>query len=112
MTFTDTFQLNALAPFNFDLSAQIFCSGDSQIHVYENGMFHQVLRINGSLVLVKVTSQGTIEQPKLTVELTSNNTLTPQEKQKVEKTIRFIFNLDFDLYSFKRKSKKTLQCTK
>ena len=100
MTFTDTFQLNALAPFNFDLSAQIFSSDDSQIRFYENGVFHQVLRINGSFVLVKLNSHGTIEKPKLTIDLKSNNPITPLEKLKVEETIRFIFNLDFDLCSF------------
>lgn len=100
MPFTETFQLQALAPFNFDLSAQIFSSGDNQIRAYANGVFHQVLRLNGNLVLAKLTSKGTIEQPKLTIELKSNNPLTPQDKQTTEETIRFIFNLDFNLSSF------------
>lgn len=100
MTFTETFQLQALAPFNFDLCAQIFSSGDPEIRSYANGEFHQVLEINGNLVLVKLTSHGTIEQPKIAVELKSNNPLTPQDKKNAEKAIRFIFNLGFDLCSF------------
>ncbi len=72
MTFTETFTVQALAPFNFDLTAQIFSSGDKQIRTYANGKFHQVLRINGNLVLVILTSTGTVEQPKLNVELKSN----------------------------------------
>ena len=105
MTFTETFQLQALAPFNFDLSAQIFSSGDTQIRTYLNGEFHQVLRINGNLVLVKLTSNGTIEQPKLIVELKSNNPITPKSKQTAEETIRLIFNLGFDLCSFYKEVK-------
>jgi DNA-3-methyladenine glycosylase II len=59
-----------------------------------------VLRLNGNLVLVKLTSNGTIQQPKISVELKSNNLITLQDKKTAEETIRFIFNLDFDLCSF------------
>lgn len=100
MASTETFTVQALAPFNFELTAHIFSSGDGQIRSYANGVFHQVLRIDGNLVLVKLASSGTVEKPKLTVELTSSNPLTPQGKRIAEETIRFIFNLNFDLYSF------------
>jgi len=100
MTFTETFTLQALAPFNFDLSAQIFSSGDTQIRAYANDEFHQVLRLNSTLVLVKLTSKGTIQQPKIAVELNSNKPLTPKDKQTAENTVYFIFNLGFDLCSF------------
>lgn len=102
MAFTETFTIQALAPFNFDLTAHIFSSGDNQIHAYANGEFHQVLRLDGNLVLISVTSNGNIEQPELTVELKSNNSITPQDKQAAEETTRFIFNLDFNLTSFYR----------
>ena len=105
MTFTETLQLQALAPFNFDLSAQIFSSGDKQIRAYANGAFHQVLRLDGNLALISITSIGTIEQPELTVELKSNNPITPPDKKTTEETIRFIFNLDFNLCSFYKEVK-------
>jgi DNA-3-methyladenine glycosylase II len=100
MTFTQTFTDQALAPFNFNLSAQIFSSGDKQIRTYANGKFYQVLRINGNLVLINLNSIGTIQQPKLNVELQSNNPLTSQDNEKAREIIKFIFNLDFDLESF------------
>jgi DNA-3-methyladenine glycosylase II len=100
MTFTETFTLHPLAPFNFDLTAQIFSSGDEQLRSYANGVFHQVLRINGNLVLVKLASDGTVEQPNLMVELQSNNPITPCDKQIAMQTIQFIFNLAFDLCAF------------
>jgi DNA-3-methyladenine glycosylase II len=100
MTFTETFTLQAPAPFNFDLSAQIFLSGDKEIRGYADGVFHQVLEINRNLVLVKLTSQGTIQHPKIAVELNSNKPLTPKDKQTAAETIRFIFNLGFDLFAF------------
>ena len=49
MTFTETFTLQPLAPFNFDLTAQIFSSGDKQIRSYANGEFHQVLKSTATL---------------------------------------------------------------
>ena len=100
MIFTKTIMVQALAPFSFDLTAQIFRNGDKQIRTYRKGVFSQVLRLNSQLALVKVTSSGTIEQPKLAVELKTNNPITDEDKQKALETIKFIFNLDSDLGSF------------
>jgi DNA-3-methyladenine glycosylase II len=100
MTFTEIFTIQPLAPFNFDLTAQIFSSGDLQIRSYANGEFHQVLEINSDLVLVKLTSNGTIQQPRIDVELKSNKPLTPKDRKTAANTIHYIFNLDFDLCSF------------
>ncbi|MGD0995110.1 MAG: DNA-3-methyladenine glycosylase [Candidatus Bathyarchaeia archaeon] len=100
MAFTETFTVEALAPFNFDLTAQIFQSSDKQIRTYANGKFHQVLRINGNLVLVNLTSRGTIQKPKLNIELKSNTTINAQVKREIQETLKFIFNLDFDLSAF------------
>jgi DNA-3-methyladenine glycosylase II len=100
MTFTETFTLQPLAPFNYDLTAQIFSLGDKQIRSYTNGRFHQVLRIDGNLVLVKLNSNGMVEQPNLTVELKSNSRITRQDKLKAQEIIQCIFNLGFDLCSF------------
>ncbi len=102
MTFTETFTVQALAPFNFDLTAQISCSGDKQIRNYTNSQFSQVVYINDKLAQLKVASLGTVEDPKISVELKSNNPLTVQDKKKAEETVKFIFNLDFDLCSFYR----------
>ncbi len=100
MAFIETTTVEALAPFSFDLTAQIFSSGDKQIRTYSNGQFTQVLKLNGKLTIVKLASAGTVEQPKITVELKSNSPITLQDKQKAEEAVRFIFNLDFDLCSF------------
>ncbi len=100
MTFTETFKIEAVAPFNFDLTAQIFSSGDKQIRTYTNGQFTQVLKLNGKLTMVKLASTGIVEQPKITVELKSNSPIALQERQKAEEAVKFIFNLGFDLSAF------------
>ena len=95
-----TFTVKASAPFNFDLTAQIFGSGDKQIRTYANGQFTQVLKLNGKLTIVKLASTGTVEQPKITVELKSNSPVTLQDKQKAEEAVKFIFNLDLTFALF------------
>ena len=100
MAYTQTFQIQPLEPFNFELSAQIFSSGDKEIRGYENGKFHQVLRLNGNLVLICVTSNGKIDQPNLTIEVKSNNPITFNNKTKAKEIVSYIFNLGFGLSSF------------
>jgi len=100
MTFTETLKVKATAPFNFDLTAQIFRNGDKQIRTYRDGVFSQVLKLNGQLALIKVTSTGTFEQPELTVELKANSPLTLEDRRKAREIIKFMFNLNLDLLSF------------
>ena len=100
MTFTETFSVQARAPFNFDLTAQIFRNGDRQIRSYRDDAFSIVLKLNDQLALTQVTSSGTIEQPHLTVTLKANKPITPGDKRKAQEAIKFFFNLDFDLCSF------------
>jgi DNA-3-methyladenine glycosylase II len=100
LTFIETFQVEAVAHFNFDLSARIFSSGDKQIRSYSDGHFTQALKINGKLAQVKLTSLGPVEKPKINVEFKSNSQITLLDKQKGTEAIKFIFNLEFDLCSF------------
>jgi len=97
---TEKIFVAALPPFSFDLSAQIFSNGDEQIRQYEKGKFHQVIRIDGKLALASVESVGTVEEPKLTIELKTNHKLREEDKENAGKTIKSLFNLDFDLEEF------------
>jgi DNA-3-methyladenine glycosylase II len=110
LTVTQELQLTALPPFNFNLSAEIFSDGDSQIRSFEDGKFQQVLRINGELVLATVESLGTVDEPLLSAELKTNGPLSKGEKEKAAAVLRFILNLNFDLKPFyaQVKSDKTM----
>lgn len=100
MVFAETFTVNAVAPFNFDLTAQIFGYGDALIRSYTDGKFRQVLRTHGKLALLQVSSAGTIEHPELLVELESNQHLSVNDKHVAMDVVKFIFNLDFRLSRF------------
>ena len=100
MAFTETFTLTPLAPFSLALSAQIFTGLARQVRSYGDGVYTQVLHTDGKLVLAKISQQGTIQNPKLSIELTSNQPITNQTKTSVKETIEYIFNLNLDLNEF------------
>jgi DNA-3-methyladenine glycosylase II len=101
MIYTEKIEITALPPFSFDLSCEIFADGDKQIRNYENGRFWQVIRVNGKLVLTTIESNGSLDNPKLAVELKSNAAaITGEDKKKAGYTVTALFNLDLDLKPF------------
>jgi DNA-3-methyladenine glycosylase II len=100
MAFKETFTLSPLAPFSLELSAQIFTGLNRQVRSYNEGVYSQVLHLNGALVLAKINQQGTIQKPKLTVELTANQPITTKTKTSAKETLEYIFNLNLDLNQF------------
>jgi len=102
MSYTEKFTVEPLAPFSLELSTQVFSSGDPRVRGYKDGVFSQVLQLEGSLVLVRITSKGTTEKAQLAVELKSNQPITAKTKQAALHEITYIFSLNFDLLGFYR----------
>lgn len=92
--------LTPVPPFDFDLSASIFSRGDLQFRTYEDGVFRQALRVDDASVLLKITSTGTVDEPRLRVKLTSPVELTRKKLQSARRLITRMFNLDMDLRPF------------
>ena len=105
MVFAEELSVAAVPPFNFELSAQIFSDGDEQIRRFEEGRFWQVIRIENKLALASVESGGTVEKPKLNVELKTINRLTEEDKKNAAKIVKCLFNLGFDLADFYEETK-------
>jgi DNA-3-methyladenine glycosylase II len=101
--FAEKFEITALPPFRFDLSCEIFASGDKQIRNYEKGRFWQVIRVNGKLVLAIVESVGLVEKPKLSVELKSNHAITAKDRENAGAALTNLFSLELDLKPFYKK---------
>ena len=100
MTFTQTFAIEAVAPFNFDLTVQIFVGGDRQIRMYEDGRFWQVIRVGGKLALLKLESVGNVEAPKLSAELETKEEINHVDIEEAAEIVMRLFNLDLDLAPF------------
>ena len=96
---TSKFDISAIGPFNFDLSASIFSDGDPEIRKYENGMFWQVLRTDQGLVLITVESE---DSESLTVKMESTKELSPKNLKSISNMVKKIFNLDMDINPFYR----------
>jgi DNA-3-methyladenine glycosylase II len=100
MTYTEKITVAALPPFRFDLSSEIFANGDKQIRNYEKGLFWQVIRVNGKLLLVTVEAAGTADKPEVAAELKSNSEITAEDRKKAEDAVNALFSLDLDLNPF------------
>jgi DNA-3-methyladenine glycosylase II len=98
--FGEKIAIQAVPPFSFDLSAEIFSNGDKQIRNYEKGKFRQVIRVDGKLILITVESTGTVDEPELFVELRSDKKISEQDKKETKEAVNALFNLDFDLAPF------------
>jgi DNA-3-methyladenine glycosylase II len=99
------------APFDFQLTAEIFSDGEPDIQRYEDGKFWQVIRVNGKLVLVTVRSIGDTEHPKLSIALTPEETLSRRHMTKIRSTVSRMLNLDFDLNTFYEQVKNEKRLT-
>ena len=100
MIYSEQIEITAIPPYNFDLSCEIFANGDQQIRNAKNGFFWQVIRVNRKLALAVVTATGTVEKPKLTVDLKSDKTITEEDKKTSEEAIKTLFSLDLNLKRF------------
>jgi DNA-3-methyladenine glycosylase II len=96
----DKLILSGVTPYDFDLSVSIFSDGDRQIRKYEDGKFWQVITIDGKLVLVTVKALGTVDHPKLSVELRSDHRISENDRGKARKIVSTLLNLGFDLKPF------------
>ena len=94
------FTLDSVPPFNFELTAGFFSTDDDQIRSFKDGKYWQVINVNDKLILTTITSSGTVEKPRLSIELKSDNKLTATDKDVAKKIIKSIFNLDLNLNEF------------
>ncbi len=93
-------KLACQAPFNFDLSAKIFTNGDPQIQIYENKIYRQLISVDNKLILLRVKSSGTVDEPELSIDLSPDNDLSEVHVSIAKKILASIFNLDLDLKYF------------
>lgn len=92
--------IKPIPPFDFELSANVFSEGNNQICRYEAGKYWQVVRVNNKLILITITSSGTVYSPMLLIELKSNGKISDNDKKIAEEIISSLFNLKFDLKPF------------
>jgi DNA-3-methyladenine glycosylase II len=108
---TETRSLECVPPFSFDLRLTIFSEGDRSIRRCEEGKFWQVVRVDDILVLVSMKALGTVDDPKLSVELTSDHKMSEGDEEKAKQTVSVLLNIDLDLKPFYKHAKDDLVLT-
>ena len=95
------------SPFDFERSAGIHGRFEKSLpDEYENGVYRRVLHLAENPVLVLVTSKGTIERPRLSVEV--HPQLLAQDVKALKRVLHTMFadSFDFDkFYSFAKKDR-------
>jgi DNA-3-methyladenine glycosylase II len=84
----------------------IFSDGDGSIRKYQDGKFWQVIRVDDCLILVTVKALGTVDDPKISVELRSDHKISEADKENVKQTVSAMLNVDLDLKPFYEHAKK------
>ena len=98
--FTTKLKLKPTRSFNFDLSARIFSDGDVQIQRYQEGVYWQVIRIDGRLILSRVMASESFDGQDISVELNSNQEISAHQMRLAGETISSIFNMKMELRRF------------
>jgi DNA-3-methyladenine glycosylase II len=94
--------LKPVAPYDFDLSAHIFNNGEPRIRRYEGGRLWQLIRIDDVLALATATGKGTIDEPRLSVELASKEEIDRSLASRARDIMKCMLNLDLDTGGFEK----------
>ena len=87
-------------PYDFSLSAAIFGRGDPQIRSYGQGVFRQALNTGSIPVLVEVTSEGSVDAPRLRLSIFPEDAISKSGSEEVEGIIASMFAINDDLKPF------------
>ena len=87
-----SFELQPIPPYNFDLQWKFYSSPEEpQPEIYKDDIWMRAFKVGDRLVPVKITSVGTVENPKLRVNAFSK--LDAKEKTYLTDKIMSIFRL-------------------
>jgi DNA-3-methyladenine glycosylase II len=74
--------------------------------MYENGKFWQIVRVDHKLILATMKALGTVDDPKISVELRSDQRISEADKTAAKRTVSGMLNIDLDLQPFYDHAKK------
>jgi len=90
-------------PFNFGLVAGLYSRFPTQcVDLYNKGIYERALSIKDKIHLVRAESIGTVEEPKLTIEIFPDTS----EKRLIKEKIKWMMGIDYDIKGFYRIAKK------
>jgi len=100
MTQKTVVHIEPLAPFDLALSALVFADGNRRVRSFQEGYFSQVINVNENLVWVRLFLEGSVDKPKLMLELYAEDKLSIETVHKVQGVVSQIFSLNLPLTHF------------
>ncbi|PKB79491.1 MAG: hypothetical protein BZY88_13035 [SAR202 cluster bacterium Io17-Chloro-G9] len=93
--------ITPVSPFDFELTAgyHTYFQGRYGTDSLSDGVYRRLLDLNGNLVLASVRSDGSMEQPKLAVELQGED-LSPAVVDLATERVAWLLGTDQDLTAF------------
>ena len=96
-----SFEIIPTAPYDFDLTvgSMTFFQARHAADMFEDGALRRVLSLSDKPALVSVRSVGSVDAPRLAVEVSGNN-LTPADKEDALSIVRRMLATDADISAF------------
>jgi DNA-3-methyladenine glycosylase II len=96
------FNLKPLPPFDFATTARFFRFTEAElVDTFEGGVYARACWLEGKLLLVSVSSEGTTARPSLAVTLEPARNVTPRVRAASEEFVGRAFSLEHDLRDFR-----------
>lgn len=96
-----SFEITPTAPYNFDLHWKFYSSSEPQAETYEKGVWRRLFKTGNKLFPVAVCSVGTVDKPRLKIDVYSKTSAA--EKKELSDKITDFFKIRSDvaeLYKF------------
>jgi DNA-3-methyladenine glycosylase II len=74
----------------------LFSNRDEQIRKFQDGKFWQVIRIDDKLALATLENAGTVNHPRISVKLESNQEISSKMKSQAKALLTAILDIEFD----------------
>jgi len=91
------------APFNFDATVHKPSHFPAPVEGYRECVYWRTLRIGNKILGLKMTNQGSVEAPLVSLTLYSEKPLSKKELQELLNEIKWRYDFDGDLSQFSKK---------
>ena len=94
--------LTPTPPYNFRLTMEHMASfgTGARVNIFEDDIFHRLLRVENSLILTQTRSVGSTENPRLKVTINSTNELTDETLRIVQDSLTWVLGDKTSLSEF------------
>jgi len=98
-------EISPIAPYNFDATVFKPSHYPDSLKIYEKGKYWFALKLNDRIYGIKLKDKGTINHPKIKIDIFSNLKLSQEEINNIINELNFRFEFNKDISDFFKKFK-------